>query len=113
MKPADGADQGWIRALLWVGSGMLCFFALCPSIQGKGGGAEESTRVSVGLSFSPLYVHERARSEETDAGGGKSVTTRTHSEFSFFSLSMGALVASVVLMSIARALRRRTAASED
>jgi hypothetical protein len=110
MKPNAGADQGWVRALLWVGSGMLCFFALCPSVQGKGGGAEELTRVSVGLSFSPLYVHERARTEELDASGGKSVTTRSHSELSFFSWSMGALVASVVLMSIARALRRPTAA---
>lgn len=106
MDTTDAEDRGWVRALAWIGGVMLLFFALCPAIRGKGGGTEEQTHVRLGISFSPLYEYERTRSEEPDAAGSKSVTVTTRSDFSFLSLSMGALVAGIAAISLAISLGR-------
>jgi hypothetical protein len=98
--------RSWGRTLAWIGGALLLFFAICPSFSVRGGGSTEETRVRIGVPFSPLYVHERTRLTGIDETGMPTVMIQSRSEFSFLSLSMGALVTSVALLAIACALSK-------
>ena len=89
--------------LIWLAGVVCVVLALVPFYEQRGGGTTEDARLSVGLSFSPLYVYEKH--VERTAGSDISTST-THTDVNVLSVSMGLLVVGVVLLQIARVVSK-------
>lgn len=96
----------WIARLARIAGIVLLVYALCPSFEGKGGGATHSERWYLGWPTSPLADMRNTSTEELDSAGAKSVVESSTFEVGFVSWSMAALAGGIVLLSLARALRR-------